>query len=108
MRSMVYRMLTVAMAGGLVMAAQLLVAARAHADCPEGQQQDPNTRMCWSQSSQGGGYYSGGGPCQPGQVGDCVGQLRPNPLQNPGPQTEAGPPDPATAGENAWLPSNRR
>lgn len=92
-----------------LLAAQLITAAPSNATCPQGQQEDSVTGMCWSQSSGGVGYYpSSADSCLPGQVGGCVGQLRPNPLQNPGPQTNAGPLSPAVAGENAWLPSNRR
>lgn len=66
--------------GGL-MSTQLFTSPPAQA-CPDGQQEDPLTRMCWSQNSQG---ISSGGPCTPGQIGNCIGRIRPNPLQNPGP-----------------------
>ena len=107
-----YRALPMGTIAGFLTAAQLCVAAPAHATCPEGQQEDPTTRMCWSQDAQGssfssGGFSSGTNPCLPGRLGNCVGQLLPNALQNPGPQIKAGPPDPATAGANAWLPSKR-
>lgn len=94
---------------GVLLAVLLITAPAADATCSQGQQEDPTTGMCWSQSGSGTSYYSSGADsCLPGRVGNCVGQLRPNPLENPGPQTDAGPPNPADAGENAWLPSNRR
>lgn len=103
------RLVPVALIGGVLLAAQLLTGPRAHATCSDGQQEDSTTGMCWSQSGSGAGFYpSGADSCLPGRVGNCVGQLRSNPLENPGPQTNAGPLNPAIAGENAWLPSSRR
>lgn len=103
--SITYRALSAAAVGGLLMAAQLLIAAPAQATCPEGQQEDPSTRMCWSQSAQGTGFPSGDSTCVPGRVGDCVGQLRPNPLQPALPQTTAGPLNPDI--NDIWVPSNQ-
>ena len=55
--------------GGVLTSAQLVTAPRAQG-CPAGQVEDSVTRMCWSQSGQGGS-----GPCLPGRLGSCLGTL---------------------------------
>lgn len=70
----------------VVMGVQVAAASPAQASCPEGQLEDPTTRMCWSQDGEGSAFYtSDGGPCIPGQVGNCVGQIRASPLEDPVP-----------------------
>lgn len=103
--SITYRLVSAGTVAGLLMAAELLITVPAHASCPEGQQEDPSTRMCWSQSAQGTAFSSGDAPCLPGRVGDCVGQLRPNPLQPSVPQIDAGPVSPDI--NDIWVPSNQ-
>lgn len=65
--------------GGLLMSAPLFTAPLAYG-CPEGQQEDTVTRMCWSQSGAGDTFgVSGDGPCLPGRLGNCLGKLRSSP-----------------------------
>lgn len=88
MRNRMTRTATTVAAGALLVAAQLVAASPAHAVCPAGQLEDPNTRICWSQAGSGGAFYTpGGGPCSPGQVGSCVGKIN---AAGPGPAPDAG------------------
>lgn len=88
MPNTVTRTLTTVLAGALLTAAQLVAASPAHAVCPAGQLEDPNTRICWSQAGSGSAFYtSDGSPCVPGQVGNCVGQIN---ATGPGPGPDAG------------------
>lgn len=77
MNSRIKGTLTAMAASALLAAVQLAAASPAHAVCPPGQLEDPNTRICWSQAGTGGAFYTAdGGSCTPGRVGDCVGQIK--------------------------------
>ena len=87
MPNTVTRTLTTVLAGALLTAAQSVAASPAHAVCPAGQLEDPNTRICWSQAGSGGAFYTpDGSTCAPGQVGNCVGKI-----QATAPPLDAGP-----------------
>ncbi len=62
--------------GGLLMSASLFTAPLAYG-CPEGEFEDTVTRMCWTQSGAGDNFgFSGDGPCLPGRLGNCLGELQ--------------------------------
>lgn len=74
---------------GLLVAAQLMTAAPAHAMCPGGQWEDPITGVCWSQNAPSNSYGGSGNiPCLPGRLGLCLAALQNTPI--PG-STRPGP-----------------
>jgi len=77
-------------AAGLL-AAPLVIAPPAHAQCGGGQVYDPTTGVCWSQSQT---QIAGtGGVCLPGRLGLCMAGLQNSqmPGANLKPQPPAGP-----------------
>ncbi len=62
--------------GALIVSSALITAAPSYASCPEGQFEDPNTRMCWTQIAPDlVAGMSGEGPCLPGRLGNCVASI---------------------------------
>ncbi len=101
MRITVPGVLLAVLCGAVLMAAPLLTAPPAHAQCKASEVYDARTGVCWSQAQTTLGVSGTGGVCLPGRLGLCMaglhnsqtpgGALKPAPPGGPAPRTTTWP-----------------